>query len=79
MPTLPNDRELLTRKDVAALLEMSVKFVISNEERLGLRAARVDLGARSVRYRRRAVTAILASRKIICDGNQGTPGNTRAN
>jgi hypothetical protein len=57
----------LTRKDVASLLEMSVEFVRRNEDRLGLGAARVVLGPRSIRYRRRAVVAILAERRIVVE------------
>ena len=67
MQPLPNDRQLLTRKDVANLLEMSVEFVRRNEDRLGLGAARVVLGPRSIRYRRRAVVAILAERRIVVE------------
>lgn len=43
-------RRLLTRKDVAELMECSVDQVRKNEVRWGLRCARRDLNARCVRY-----------------------------
>ena len=41
---------LSSRKDVAALLGVSVDQVRRNEKRWGLSAARVDLNCRCVRY-----------------------------
>lgn len=43
-------RQLLSRKDVAAMMECSVDQVRKNERRWGLRSARRDLNRRCVRY-----------------------------
>lgn len=63
--SLPINRQLLTRKDVASLLEMSVEFVRRNETTLGLDKAKVIVGRRVIRYRRRAVEALLAVSGIL--------------
>lgn len=62
---MTQERQLLTRKEVADRFEMSTKWIIKHEDRLGLRAAKVDLGGRSVRYRRAAVESILARYGIL--------------
>lgn len=68
---IPTNRQLLTRKDVAGLLEMSVEFVRRNESSLGLNKAKVKVGKRVVRYRRRAVEAVLAAAGILPLGTTG--------
>lgn len=51
--------ELITRKEAAAILSVSVQSFASNERRLGLEAARVDLNKRLIRYDREAVLAVI--------------------
>jgi len=63
--SLPTDRALLTRKDVAGILEVSPDFVRRNEVTLGLDKAKVTIGKKLVRYRRRAVEALLAGVGIL--------------
>lgn len=58
-------KNLLTRKEVAAMFEMSPQWIAKHEERIGLDKAKADLGSRSVRYRRTAVESILARHGII--------------
>jgi hypothetical protein len=62
---IPIDRALLTRKDVAGMLEVSPDFVRRNEVTLGLDKAKVTIGKKLVRYRRRAVEAVLAGAGIL--------------
>ncbi len=58
-------KALLTRKEIAGLLEVSVDQVRKNEGRWGLGPARVDLNARCVRYRCLKALAILEGRGFI--------------
>ena len=58
-------RRFLSRKDIANLLEISVKCVENNEERLGLTPARRDLNARMVRYCTAAVLRELKRRNQL--------------
>ena len=53
---------LLTRKDIAQMLDVSVNQVWLNERRWGLLAARADLNKRCVRYRASIVFEIFKSR-----------------
>jgi hypothetical protein len=50
--------ELLTRKEVAQRLAVSVQSVARNEKRLGLHRARVNLNSRLIRYRADRVNII---------------------
>lgn len=43
-------RNFITRKELAQVLEVSVRTVERNEHRLGLDVARRDLNSRMVRY-----------------------------
>ena len=52
-------KHLLSRKDVAELLDVSVDQVRKNERRWGLNAARRDLNRRCIRYRTLMALAIL--------------------
>lgn len=54
------EKQLLTRKEVAVRFEMSEKWIARHETQLGLGAARVDMPGRVIRYRRVAVESILA-------------------
>lgn len=56
---------LLTRKHIAVLIGMSVKFVQEREKRIGLHAARVNIGTRIVRFRRKAALDALRARGFI--------------
>jgi hypothetical protein len=58
-------RNLLTRKEVAALFEMSPQWVRKHEARLGLDKTKVDLGGRAIRYRRLAVESVLARHGVV--------------
>ena len=55
----PIGKRLLSRKDVAELLEVSPEQVRKNERRWGLHAARRDLNQRCVRYKTLMALAIL--------------------
>lgn len=57
-----SNQHFLTRKDIARLLEISVKSVHNNEHRLGLDIARVDVNRRYVRYVRTVALAELRTR-----------------
>lgn len=67
----PNDvvglscRRFLTRKDVARILEISVKSVQNNEQRLGLDLARRDINGRYIRYVTPIALAELRKRKQL--------------
>lgn len=50
-------KNLLTRKQVAAVLELSVDQVRRRESRLGLSHARIKMGSKLIRYKREAVEA----------------------
>ena len=53
----------ITRKDLAALLKVSVETVRLNEKRRGLDKARRDLNSRVIRYDLDQVFAILKKTK----------------
>jgi hypothetical protein len=50
---------LISRKEIALRLGVSVDCVRRNESKLGLRAARMDLNPRVVRYHRSKAESIL--------------------
>jgi hypothetical protein len=56
---------LLTRKDIAAMLGISVDMVRKNEKNLGLKSARADINTRTIRYLRPKVESILAGRGLL--------------
>src|ERR1043166_5993545 len=56
---------LVTRKDIAALMGVSVDSVRRNEVRWGLKLVRRDLNSRSVRYRRGDPLELLTVRGSI--------------
>ena len=58
-------KPLLTRKDIAQMLDVSVNQVWLNEERWGIRVARADLNKRCVRYRADVVLANFRARGFI--------------
>jgi Mn-dependent DtxR family transcriptional regulator len=43
-------RKYSTRKDIAQLMEVSVRTVTNNEKRLGLDSCRRDINPRTIRY-----------------------------
>lgn len=56
---------LLSRKDIARMLNVSPRMVANNEQRWGLRIARTDLNRRCVRYCACMAMMILKSRKFV--------------
>jgi|ERR1051325_5144261 hypothetical protein len=56
---------LICRKDIAAMVGVSVVTVTRNELRWGLKTARRDLNRRSVRYLRRLAVPILQGHGFI--------------
>ena len=57
---------LLTRKDIADMLNVCERTVMRQEQALGLLEARVRWSSRRVNYRRDKVLAILTKRGLIC-------------
>ena len=55
----------ITRKEIATMLECSVRQVRSNEARWGIASARSDLNARTVRYLRYKATEALRLRGLV--------------
>ena len=51
--------DFITRKQLATMLQMSPKSVGANEQKLGLKAARINVNPRVIRYNlRRALSAL---------------------
>ena len=69
VPGLPRKR-LLTRKDVALLLDCSPEQVRKNEVRWGLRGCRRDLNRRCVRYL--SCLALVTLKRFLGESAQGT-------
>jgi hypothetical protein len=55
--------DLITRKQVAEILQTSVWQVRTSEKRMGLDAARYDLNSRLIRYSREDVLRVLESHR----------------
>jgi hypothetical protein len=76
--------KFLCRKDLARLLEMTVRQVACQENNLGLAGCREDLNKRVVRYRSGAALVALRTRGLLpvdehCDlvGRSGRQGAKR--
>lgn len=55
----------VTRKDIAAMTELSVDTIRKNESRFGLSACRQQINSKLIRYRRACAVEALASRGLI--------------
>jgi hypothetical protein len=59
-----NKRQVLTVNDIAIVLGMTTRKVRENEVRLGLRAARIRINGRVIRYKRGIVESLEAFRGL---------------
>lgn len=59
------NRRYICRKELAELLELSVRAVKNNEARWGIAGLRADANGRLVRYRRAAVIAQLRRAGVL--------------
>lgn len=58
-------RSFITRKEIAAMLEVSVDTVIRNEERWGIVVFRRNVSPRQVDYHRQGTVAALAQQRLL--------------
>lgn len=65
MNQTPKNKHLLTRKDIAEMIDGTPEQVRKNEKRWGLDAARRDLNARCVRYLSALALTILRTKGYI--------------
>jgi hypothetical protein len=61
----PQTKALITRKEIAELLDISYDAVRKGEQRLGISQARRDLNSRCVRYCRRIVIFMFKQKGFI--------------